>query len=155
MCITHYYISISKKVFPHASYFLDTIFCYVFVKKEKIVQPIYNYLRAYKYSYLFLFCTYISVLTCVTLSLLSAAQLVLKNSYKTFFLQKAQKSWTAAHSCLKMEEISRSIKNERYFKSKTKIRLFAIMRMYLMLAWSLKILPNLWLSRYVLRYLYK
>ena len=126
MCITHYYISISKKVFPHASYFLDTIFCYVFVKKEKIVQPIYNYLRAFMYRYLFLFCTYFSIDMCHTVTSLSSTTCAQKQ-LQDFFCRRPKKvERTAAHSCLKMEEKSSSVKNKRYLLTlKAKIRLFA------------------------------
>ena len=110
VCITHYYISISKKVFPHASYFLDTIFCYVFVKKEKIVQLRTTYVLPILVLYI-----YFSIDMCHTVTSLSSTTCAQKQ-LQDFFLQKAQKSWTAAYSCLKMEEISSSMKNERYFK---------------------------------------
>ena len=116
--VLHYYISLSKKAFPHASYILDTIFCYVFVKKGENC-PAYNYLRAYKYRYLFLFCTYFSIDMCHTVTSLSSTTCAQKQ-LQDFFLQKAQKSWTAAYSCLKMEEISSSIKNKRYLLQRLK-----------------------------------
>ena len=114
VCITHYYISISKKVFPHASYFLDTIFCYLFVKKEKIVQlrTTYVHINIVTYSCFVHIFQYWHVSHCH----FSQQHNLCSKTVTRLFLQKAQKSWTAAHSCLKMEEISRSIKNERYFK---------------------------------------